>query len=81
MQSRFGSFPKVIPVLDLNITKKNLFLQEKVEGKTCNQCKKGYFGLSASNPAGCIECYCSGLSIICSEATGYRLHTVCIFRL
>lgn len=53
------------------------FLQEKVEGKTCNQCKQGYFGLSASNPAGCVDCYCSGLTTICSEATGYRLHTVC----
>lgn len=42
----------------------------------CDKCKSGYFDLSAKNPRGCTECYCSGISTVCSEAEGYRLSVV-----
>ncbi|XP_054641853.1 laminin subunit beta-3-like [Dunckerocampus dactyliophorus] len=44
-----------------------------VEGPRCDQCRIGYYGLSASNPLGCSKCSCSpegSLSDICDAVTG-----------
>ncbi|XP_048106035.1 laminin subunit alpha-2 isoform X4 [Alosa alosa] len=41
-----------------------------VEGLNCDQCRAGTFGLSLSNPLGCSQCYCFGLSSSCAEAQG-----------
>ncbi|XP_054282487.1 laminin subunit alpha-1 [Macrosteles quadrilineatus] len=47
-----------------------------VEGDRCERCKPGYFFLDRDNPDGCTECYCSGVTHSCVEASGYRLHEV-----
>lgn len=44
-----------------------------VEGPRCDRCKRGYYGLSASNPLGCTKCSCSSdgsLSDICDPVNG-----------
>ncbi|XP_051931035.1 laminin subunit beta-3 [Hippocampus zosterae] len=44
-----------------------------VEGPRCDRCKRGYYGLSASNPLGCTKCSCfpeGSLSDICDSVTG-----------
>ncbi|KAI3370517.1 hypothetical protein L3Q82_025278 [Scortum barcoo] len=44
-----------------------------VEGPRCERCKRGYYGLSASNPLGCSRCSCSpdgSLSDVCDPVTG-----------
>lgn len=43
-----------------------------VIGDRCDQCRPGTYGLSARNPDGCKECYCSGLATQCSSAELYR---------
>ncbi|XP_063786062.1 laminin subunit beta-4 [Pseudophryne corroboree] len=48
--------------------------KENVEGIRCDQCKPGYFGLSATDPAGCQYCSCNPfgilLSSVCDVFTG-----------
>ncbi|CAJ1051838.1 LOW QUALITY PROTEIN: laminin subunit beta-3-like [Xyrichtys novacula] len=47
-----------------------------VEGPRCDRCKRGYYGLSASNPLGCSPCSCSddgSLSDACDPLTGQCL--------
>ncbi|XP_063724492.1 laminin subunit gamma-1-like isoform X2 [Symsagittifera roscoffensis] len=39
-----------------------------VEGKSCENCKYGYFDLSAENDEGCRACFCYDHSKNCSEA-------------
>lgn len=56
------------------------YIQAYVEGERCDRCKPGYFFLDRDNPDGCTECYCSGVSHNCVEASGYRLHEVCFNR-
>ncbi|KAM3621552.1 uncharacterized protein V6R79_012710 [Siganus canaliculatus] len=44
-----------------------------VEGPRCDRCKRGFYGLSASNPLGCSRCSCSpdgSLSDVCDSETG-----------
>uniref|UniRef100_A0A3Q3B8L8 Usher syndrome 2A (autosomal recessive, mild) n=1 Tax=Kryptolebias marmoratus TaxID=37003 RepID=A0A3Q3B8L8_KRYMA len=50
-----------------------------VTGRQCADCLPGWFGLSASNPNGCMPCNCSGLGVIqtstravssCNQRTG-----------
>ncbi|KAG7229500.1 hypothetical protein INR49_031924 [Caranx melampygus] len=44
-----------------------------VDGPRCDRCKRGYYGLSASNPLGCTKCSCSpdgSLSDVCEPVTG-----------
>ncbi|XP_041450431.1 basement membrane-specific heparan sulfate proteoglycan core protein isoform X4 [Drosophila obscura] len=41
-------------------------------GDRCDQCRPGTYGLSADNPDGCKECYCSGQSTQCRSAPLYR---------
>uniref|UniRef100_A0A8D0CXN5 Laminin subunit alpha-1 n=1 Tax=Sander lucioperca TaxID=283035 RepID=A0A8D0CXN5_SANLU len=45
-----------------------------VSGRRCEECVSGWFGLSAESPAGCSQCFCSGLSTDCEEQGG--LHRV-----
>ncbi|XP_028262926.1 laminin subunit beta-3 [Parambassis ranga] len=47
--------------------------KENVEGPRCDRCKRGYYGLSASNALGCTKCSCSpdgSLSGVCDPVTG-----------
>uniref|UniRef100_A0A3P8XNR7 Laminin subunit beta 3 n=1 Tax=Esox lucius TaxID=8010 RepID=A0A3P8XNR7_ESOLU len=44
-----------------------------VEGPSCDRCKTGYYGLSASNPLGCTKCSCSvegSTTSACDAVTG-----------
>ncbi|XP_076014482.1 laminin subunit alpha-1 [Genypterus blacodes] len=41
-----------------------------VAGRRCEECVAGRFGLSALNPAGCSQCFCSGLNADCEELGG-----------
>ncbi|CAB3365825.1 Hypothetical predicted protein [Cloeon dipterum] len=43
-----------------------------VEGKECDRCRSGSFALSEKNPAGCLECFCSGVTRDCQSATLYN---------
>ncbi len=45
--------------------------QEYVTGQHCDQCKRGYFSLSANNPQGCAQCYCMGHSAECKASRYY----------
>ncbi|XP_076481720.1 terribly reduced optic lobes isoform X17 [Bombus vancouverensis nearcticus] len=45
--------------------------KRNVEGRQCNRCRPATFGLSAENPDGCSECYCSGLTDQCHESSLY----------
>lgn len=47
------------------------FLQLHVEGKYCNQCISGYFGLDTNNTEGCMKCYCSGVAHSCTSSKSY----------
>lgn len=46
-------------------------------GAQCDECKPGFFGLSADNPDGCSPCYCSGISSTCEDSYAYKLDKVC----
>ncbi|XP_076230657.1 terribly reduced optic lobes isoform X13 [Nomia melanderi] len=45
--------------------------KRNVDGPECNRCRPSTFGLSADNPDGCIECYCSGVTDQCHESSLY----------
>ncbi|XP_073344237.1 laminin subunit alpha-1 [Pagrus major] len=45
-----------------------------VSGRRCEECVSGFFALSAENPDGCSQCFCSGHSRDCEEQGGlYRV--------
>ncbi|CAB1341121.1 unnamed protein product [Coregonus sp. 'balchen'] len=48
----------------------NCVCKDNVGGGGCDECKKGTFGLSGSNPAGCSPCFCFGVSSDCEELGG-----------
>ncbi|XP_034667249.1 basement membrane-specific heparan sulfate proteoglycan core protein isoform X10 [Drosophila subobscura] len=48
------------------------YCKPNVIGDRCDQCRPGTYGLSAANPDGCKECYCSGQSTQCRSAPLYR---------
>lgn len=39
-----------------------------MEGKKCDTCKDGTFGLEKSNAEGCTQCYCFGRTSRCTQA-------------
>uniref|UniRef100_A0A182QPA6 Basement membrane-specific heparan sulfate proteoglycan core protein n=1 Tax=Anopheles farauti TaxID=69004 RepID=A0A182QPA6_9DIPT len=43
-----------------------------VEGRRCDQCREGSFGLSAHHETGCLECFCSGVTKSCGSSNLYR---------
>ncbi|XP_063273590.1 basement membrane-specific heparan sulfate proteoglycan core protein isoform X3 [Prinia subflava] len=43
-----------------------------VRGRLCDSCAAGTFHLSAANPAGCLPCFCMGLSRSCASSTWHR---------
>ncbi|XP_042299087.1 laminin subunit alpha-1-like isoform X2 [Sceloporus undulatus] len=45
--------------------------KENVFGLHCSECKTGTFALHAINPLGCIPCFCSGRSEVCTEVEDY----------
>ncbi|XP_037811627.1 basement membrane-specific heparan sulfate proteoglycan core protein-like isoform X4 [Lucilia sericata] len=48
------------------------YCKPNVQGTYCDQCRSGTYGLSASNPEGCDECYCSQKSSTCRSASLFR---------
>ncbi|XP_055911049.1 basement membrane-specific heparan sulfate proteoglycan core protein isoform X7 [Eupeodes corollae] len=46
--------------------------KRNVEGQSCDQCRRGTFGLDADNIDGCSECFCSGASTQCYAGNFYR---------
>ncbi|XP_030745032.1 basement membrane-specific heparan sulfate proteoglycan core protein isoform X3 [Sitophilus oryzae] len=45
--------------------------KSNVEGRNCDRCKNGTFGLSEENIEGCEFCFCSGESSECTESRSY----------
>ncbi|NXY84481.1 LAMA1 protein, partial [Alcedo cyanopectus] len=43
--------------------------KEHVEGENCDVCKPGFYHLQERNPQGCTECFCFGVSDVCSSLT------------
>ena len=41
--------------------------KENVEGADCDTCKDGFFDLQQSNPGGCTQCFCSGVTTYCDS--------------
>lgn len=48
------------------------FMQENVEGDSCDVCKPGTFFLEESNPVGCTKCFCFGTTDRCNSALIFR---------
>ncbi|XP_069765550.1 laminin subunit beta-4 [Narcine bancroftii] len=49
--------------------------KRNVEGRRCDECRSGYYGLSASNPEGCQDCQCDARGSVstpsaCDPVTG-----------
>uniref|UniRef100_A0A673TRL3 Basement membrane-specific heparan sulfate proteoglycan core protein n=1 Tax=Suricata suricatta TaxID=37032 RepID=A0A673TRL3_SURSU len=47
----------------------------QVEGLTCSHCRPHHFYLSASNPDGCLPCFCMGVTQQCASSS-YSRHLV-----
>lgn len=45
--------------------------KSNVEGDRCDRCRQGTFAFSGSNPSGCTECYCSGVTDQCHDSNYY----------
>uniref|UniRef100_A0A182JY83 Basement membrane-specific heparan sulfate proteoglycan core protein n=1 Tax=Anopheles christyi TaxID=43041 RepID=A0A182JY83_9DIPT len=46
--------------------------KQLVEGRRCDQCREGSFGLSTQFETGCLECFCSGVTKSCGSSNLYR---------
>lgn len=55
-----------------------IFHQNNSAGLLCNECKSGFFYLTSSNPQGCTNCVCMGISSNCSSRMDYRTQVVVI---
>ncbi|XP_016098672.1 laminin subunit alpha-1 [Sinocyclocheilus grahami] len=42
-----------------------------VMGSNCDLCKQGFYNLQDSNPEGCTECFCFGVSDVCESSTWF----------
>lgn len=49
-----------------------IYFQANVVGQRCDQCRQGTYNLDATNPFGCTECFCSGVTRSCSASRFYR---------
>ncbi|KAK2507936.1 hypothetical protein MC885_016530, partial [Smutsia gigantea] len=47
----------------------------QVEGLTCSNCRPHHFHLSASNPDGCLPCFCMGITQQCASSS-YTRHLI-----
>nr|XP_058908989.1 basement membrane-specific heparan sulfate proteoglycan core protein isoform X11 [Kogia breviceps] len=47
----------------------------QVEGLTCSYCRPHHFHLSASNPVGCLPCFCMGITQQCTSSS-YTRHLI-----
>uniref|UniRef100_H0W6G2 Basement membrane-specific heparan sulfate proteoglycan core protein n=1 Tax=Cavia porcellus TaxID=10141 RepID=H0W6G2_CAVPO len=47
----------------------------QVEGPTCSHCRPHHFYLSASNPEGCLPCFCMGVTQQCASSS-YARHLI-----
>ncbi|ELW68518.1 Basement membrane-specific heparan sulfate proteoglycan core protein [Tupaia chinensis] len=47
----------------------------QVEGLTCSHCRPHHFHLSASNPDGCLPCFCMGITQQCASSS-YTRHRI-----
>ncbi|KAM8788637.1 basement membrane-specific heparan sulfate proteoglycan core protein isoform 12-T12 [Rhynchonycteris naso] len=47
----------------------------RVEGLTCSHCQPHHFHLSASNPDGCLPCFCMGITQQCASSS-YTRHLI-----
>nr|XP_019568140.1 PREDICTED: basement membrane-specific heparan sulfate proteoglycan core protein isoform X7 [Rhinolophus sinicus] len=47
----------------------------QVEGLTCSHCRPHHFHLSASNPDGCLPCFCMGITQQCASSS-YTRHQI-----
>ncbi|XP_053672067.1 basement membrane-specific heparan sulfate proteoglycan core protein [Anopheles nili] len=46
--------------------------KQLVEGRRCDQCREGSFGLGVRQDTGCLECFCSGVTKSCGSSNLYR---------
>ncbi|XP_066911984.1 basement membrane-specific heparan sulfate proteoglycan core protein-like [Clytia hemisphaerica] len=46
--------------------------KKNVEGMKCKKCKKGTYYLHKKNKDGCLTCWCSGVSDVCTSSRYYR---------
>lgn len=53
-----------------------IFHQNNSAGLLCNECKSGFFYLTSSNPQGCTNCVCMGISSNCSSSVDYTTQVV-----
>ncbi|XP_072465307.1 basement membrane-specific heparan sulfate proteoglycan core protein isoform X4 [Notamacropus eugenii] len=49
--------------------------KSKVEGPTCSYCRPHHFYLSATNPEGCLPCFCMGVTQQCVSSS-YSRHLI-----
>ncbi|TRY93620.1 hypothetical protein DNTS_027248 [Danionella cerebrum] len=42
-----------------------------VMGSNCDLCKQGFYNLQGSNPEGCTECFCFGVSDVCESSAWF----------
>ncbi|XP_043920288.1 laminin subunit alpha-2 isoform X4 [Protopterus annectens] len=54
---------------NLNPCEEPCICKENVEGEKCEHCKKGFFNIQRANPKGCEECFCSGVSNLCTGSS------------
>ncbi|XP_036699513.1 basement membrane-specific heparan sulfate proteoglycan core protein isoform X6 [Balaenoptera musculus] len=47
----------------------------QVEGLTCSYCRPHHFHLNASNPVGCLPCFCMGITQQCTSSS-YTRHLI-----
>lgn len=47
-------------------------IQPNVVGQRCDQCRPGTYNLDSTNPLGCTECFCAGVTRSCSASRLYR---------
>ncbi|KAG1934305.1 laminin subunit alpha-1 [Pimephales promelas] len=55
---------------------KECVCKDNVMGSNCDLCKQGFYNLQASNPEGCTECFCFGVSDVCESSTWFTSSVV-----